>query len=38
VDVRHAATAVVQMASLPHDANVLFTTVTATKPPFVDRG
>jgi NADP-dependent 3-hydroxy acid dehydrogenase YdfG len=35
---RHVADAVVYMASLPLDANVLFMTVTATKMPFVGRG
>jgi NAD(P)-dependent dehydrogenase (short-subunit alcohol dehydrogenase family) len=38
MDVRHAARAVVQMASLPLDANVLFMTVMATRMPFVGRG
>jgi NAD(P)-dependent dehydrogenase (short-subunit alcohol dehydrogenase family) len=38
MDVRHAAQAVVQMANLPLDANVLFMTVMATKMPFVGRG
>ena len=38
MDVRHAAQAVVQMASLPLEANVLFMTVMATKMPFVGRG
>jgi NAD(P)-dependent dehydrogenase (short-subunit alcohol dehydrogenase family) len=37
-DVRHAADAVVYMAGLPLNANVLFMTVTATKMPFVGRG
>jgi NAD(P)-dependent dehydrogenase (short-subunit alcohol dehydrogenase family) len=37
-DVAHAARAVVYMASLPLDANVLFMTVMATKMPFVGRG
>jgi hypothetical protein len=36
--VTHAAKAVVNMASLPLDANVLFMTVMATKMPFVGRG
>jgi NAD(P)-dependent dehydrogenase (short-subunit alcohol dehydrogenase family) len=36
--VEHVARAVVYMASLPLDANVLFLTVTATKMPFVGRG
>jgi len=35
---RHAAQAVVHMASLPLDANVLFMTVMATDMPFVGRG
>jgi NAD(P)-dependent dehydrogenase (short-subunit alcohol dehydrogenase family) len=34
----HVAQAVVYMASLPLDANVLFLTVMATKMPFVGRG
>jgi NAD(P)-dependent dehydrogenase (short-subunit alcohol dehydrogenase family) len=38
MDVDHVARAVVYMASLPLDANVLFLTVTATKMPFVGRG
>jgi NAD(P)-dependent dehydrogenase (short-subunit alcohol dehydrogenase family) len=38
MDVEHVARAVVYMASLPLDANVLFLTVTATKMPFVGRG
>ncbi len=38
MDVIHAAKAVVNMASLPLDANVLFMTVMATKMPFVGRG
>jgi NAD(P)-dependent dehydrogenase (short-subunit alcohol dehydrogenase family) len=38
MDVSHAAKAVVNMASLPLDANVLFMTVMATKMPFVGRG
>ncbi len=37
-DVAHAARAVVHMASLPLDANVLFMTVMATGMPFVGRG
>jgi NAD(P)-dependent dehydrogenase (short-subunit alcohol dehydrogenase family) len=36
--VEHVARAVVYMASLPLDANVLFLTVMATKMPFVGRG
>jgi NAD(P)-dependent dehydrogenase (short-subunit alcohol dehydrogenase family) len=38
IDVREVARAVVFMASLPIDANVLFMTVMATKMPFVGRG
>ncbi len=38
MDVRHVADAVVHMASLPLDANVLFMTVMATTMPFVGRG
>ncbi|MAI46314.1 MAG: SDR family oxidoreductase [Hyphomicrobiaceae bacterium TMED74] len=38
MDVSHTADAVVHMASLPLDANVLFMTVMATKMPFVGRG
>ena len=38
MDVEHVAGAVVYMASLPLDANVLFMTVMATKMPFVGRG
>ncbi len=38
MDVSHVARAVVYMASLPLDANVLFMTVMATKMPFVGRG
>ena len=34
----NVANAVVYMASLPLDANVLFMTVMATKMPFVGRG
>ncbi len=37
-DVAHVARAVVYMASLPLDANVLFLTVMATKMPYVGRG
>ncbi len=37
-DVKHVADAVVYMAGLPLDANVLFMTVMATKMPFVGRG
>jgi NAD(P)-dependent dehydrogenase (short-subunit alcohol dehydrogenase family) len=38
MDVDHVARAVVYMASLPLDANVLFMTVMATQMPFVGRG
>jgi len=38
VDVAHIVRAVVYMAGLPLDANVLFMTVMATKMPFVGRG
>jgi NAD(P)-dependent dehydrogenase (short-subunit alcohol dehydrogenase family) len=38
MDVQHVADAVLHMASLPLDANVLFMTVMATKMPFVGRG
>src|SRR5437879_2481610 len=38
MDVENVAKAVVYMASLPLDANVLFMTVMATKRPFVGRG
>jgi len=38
MDVSHVANAVLQMANLPLDANVLFMTVMATKMPFVGRG
>jgi NADP-dependent 3-hydroxy acid dehydrogenase YdfG len=38
IDVNHVARAVVYMAGLPLDANVLFMTVMATKMPFVGRG
>lgn len=38
MDVEHVARAVVYMAGLPPDANVLFLTVMATKMPFVGRG
>jgi NAD(P)-dependent dehydrogenase (short-subunit alcohol dehydrogenase family) len=37
-DPRHAADAVLYMASLPLDTNVLFLTITATTMPFVGRG
>ena len=38
MDVSHVANAVVHMASLPLDANILFMTVMATNMPFVGRG
>jgi NAD(P)-dependent dehydrogenase (short-subunit alcohol dehydrogenase family) len=38
MDVEHVANAVLYMAELPLDANVLFMTVMATKMPFVGRG
>jgi NAD(P)-dependent dehydrogenase (short-subunit alcohol dehydrogenase family) len=38
MDVAHVARAVLYMASLPLDANVLFLTVMATRMPFVGRG
>jgi NAD(P)-dependent dehydrogenase (short-subunit alcohol dehydrogenase family) len=38
MDVRHVADAVLHMASLPLDANVLFMTVMATEMPYVGRG
>ena len=38
MDVERVAKAVLYMASLPLDANVLFMTVMATKMPFVGRG
>ncbi len=38
MDVQHVANAVLHMASLPLEANVLFMTVMATKMPFVGRG
>lgn len=38
IDARHVADAVIYMASLPLDANVLTMTVMATKMPFVGRG
>ena len=37
-DPRHAAEAVLYMASLPLDANVQFLTITATKMPYIGRG
>ena len=38
MDVEHVGRAVLQMASLPLDANVLFMTIMATRMPFVGRG
>ena len=38
MDPEHVANAVVSMASLPLDANVLFMTIMATKMPLVGRG
>ncbi len=38
MDVQHVASAVLYMARLPLEANVLFMTVMATKMPFVGRG
>lgn len=38
MDVKHVADAVVHMASLPLEANMLFVNVMATKMPFVGRG
>jgi NAD(P)-dependent dehydrogenase (short-subunit alcohol dehydrogenase family) len=38
MDVEHVAQAVVNMASLPWESNVLFMTIMATKMPFVGRG
>jgi NADP-dependent 3-hydroxy acid dehydrogenase YdfG len=38
MDVRHAADAVLHMASLPLDANVEFMTVMATNMPYIGRG
>ena len=38
MDVKHVASAIVYMASLPLDANVQFMTIMATKMPFVGRG
>ena len=37
-DVQHVANAVVQMAELPLDTNVLFMTIMATKMPYLGRG
>jgi len=38
IDVEHIARAIVYMAALPLDANVLFMTVMATKMPYIGRG
>jgi NAD(P)-dependent dehydrogenase (short-subunit alcohol dehydrogenase family) len=38
MDVEHVADAVVHMATLPLDTNILFMTIMATKMPFVGRG
>ena len=38
MDVEHVANAVVQMASLPLDANVQFMTIMATTMPYIGRG
>jgi NAD(P)-dependent dehydrogenase (short-subunit alcohol dehydrogenase family) len=38
MEVRHVAAAVLYMANLPLDANVLFMTLMATEMPFVGRG
>ncbi len=38
MDVQHVADAVLRMANLPLDANVLFMTLMATKMPFIGRG
>ncbi len=38
MDVAHVGRAVLQMANLPLDANVLFMTIMATKMPYVGRG
>jgi len=37
MDVEHVAQAIVQMASLPLESNILFMTIMATKMPFVGR-
>ena len=37
-DVAHVAEAILYMAGLPLDANVLFMTVMATRMPYVGRG
>ena len=38
MDVSHVGDAVVQMASLPLSANIMFLNVMATKMPFAGRG
>jgi hypothetical protein len=38
MDVEHAAAAVVHMATLPLDANILFMTIMASGMPYVGRG
>jgi NAD(P)-dependent dehydrogenase (short-subunit alcohol dehydrogenase family) len=38
MDVQHVGNAIVHMANLPLDANILFLTIMATKMPFVGRG
>jgi hypothetical protein len=38
MDVNHVVQAVVQMANLPLESNILFMTIMATKMPFVGRG
>ena len=38
IDVQHVARAVLRMASVPLDTNVLFMMIMATKMPFVGRG
>jgi hypothetical protein len=38
MDVRHVGEAVLQMASLPLDANVEFMTIMATNMPYIGRG
>ncbi|WP_114375514.1 SDR family oxidoreductase [Elioraea thermophila] len=38
MDVAHVGAAIVHMASLPLEANILFMTIMATKMPFVGRG
>jgi hypothetical protein len=38
MDIAHVTKAVVYMASLPLEANVMFMTVMATKMPFAGRG